>query len=1486
MIQFIIESIEEHAVSLEKEKAKAIIDSIFEARSVKGPNTLTLAQSINLLANDTLSGDKYIGELLQNADDAGSDSVSFIVIDGYLIFTHKGKHFTEQDIQAICDAASPHRLKVEQHDQIGNKGIGFKAVFSLASEVSILSNYACFRFDENYECWEGHSERFPWQLIPIHTELNYFPQSVSQHYHKDSVHVIFKLRPAMVDKVHEQLKKFRGRHLLFLRHVKNCTIFFPNEQERRFSVQKPKRILKPKNGENADYTIYKLVKNQSEQQAWWIYHKECPLPASLKTQLSQASNIPEKYKRFQSIPISIAFLESKGELLPLPPGPKIFCYLATDLDFNINFAFNAEFLLDTSRMHLRNDPISDAWNQFILTCMLKEHVRFLHILALNSFFWKDVFHVLSHEFIVPERFESACKKNFDEAIITDPLVTNLPDKNLLRCRDAWVDCYDFAVNLGDDALKQNTAHPQMRNRDIIIKLGAKRFQSANVMALFKENWFLNKILMPENNNIFIELMIKMIAAVKPEFKANIQKAFQSHSLILDNQQHLRRPTDVCFPNEKLKYATRDFDFIVLLHPILCSVEPKWLSEQGVKQLSLSQIVEMANNERSSLVRFLVALATSSRVFSPEDWKILASLKVVTAEGKAELAANVYLSDALTPTMRLQDYFAQMNPLICHPDYTQGQSEDNFKRIRIFLVKIGVKFELCKSILTPIVAAANQTSQPKQLISLTLALYRHYFNKEEWSNKVIKAFSSLKIVCLDNIVRASAETYLADCYNPQTPLQNVVDKLPFVSEAYCVDDFDAAQLARFFVTIGVTQTIAISVHDNNPHRTALEKKGQAKKYFNYLESTHTPLCTYATRKYMEQHFIAGVYVDIPFVDQLLGTPIFWEVLRDNWDRFSDGIKDVRYKTHYDDRKIISNVHYLVILAMQCHYGEDAKPEDFFSQAFANELSGFMEEFKIAQETAPLTLEQSLILGFKGDITVQEGRSLLTRIADANQPKRDFSKIAFLYRKLIDTLIAEDPSCTASNIRLLARDNQFKPATQLNYILRDCLPDSKSERLIKKPKTIEDADFIRICQSFNIRRITVSELTVVFADEQASEIAEVLQTRIEFLIFAIASLNDWSEAIFKTQYKELAVKFREKLSRLTFICANKVEVQVDDFIKEEQEYWVDEESYTVYHLPYVELDHYHKQALLEFCAKAFGITDHQDVFLSIMTSPVRKLESKYEYEMEQAAEFDMAPSVCPQTNPLISGKVKPLTPIGAEFSDDEQVAESPTRKKRHFDAGNNYSPNTVGSHNHSSLGGSHKRRKVGTPSSDGSSGSSIEEISVKRYGAFFSERFTEEQRKELGRKGEAQVYAYLKSKHTEKYQVTAITENEEGYNIQRGDGSTKQVSWLNKNGERSKPYDFEIIIQRADGSQKKRHLEVKTTMNALNKIEISYSAPEWTLMQADEETENTSHRLFVVKASFYEGNMDFSKPEKINVIKNLADKKIQATQMTKLTIPLTL
>lgn len=111
---------------------------------------------IDLLKNaSTNSNDRFLNELLQNADDClYSDQVipTFSLdIKGTSVTTQYNEQgFTKSNVRAITAIGESTKKKLAGECTIGEKGVGFKSVFSIASEVEIHSGDFHFLLTKGY----------------------------------------------------------------------------------------------------------------------------------------------------------------------------------------------------------------------------------------------------------------------------------------------------------------------------------------------------------------------------------------------------------------------------------------------------------------------------------------------------------------------------------------------------------------------------------------------------------------------------------------------------------------------------------------------------------------------------------------------------------------------------------------------------------------------------------------------------------------------------------------------------------------------------------------------------------------------------------------------------------------------------------------------------------------------------------------------------------------------------------------------------------------------------------------------------------------------------------------------------------------------------------------------------------------------------------------------------------------------------------------
>ena len=115
-----------------------------------------LNNALQLLSHDLYSKKShFVLELVQNADDNryGSEvtpHLTFQMAPKRLVVVNNEAGFTEDNIQAICSVGASSKAK-EITGYIGEKGIGFKSVFTVSDAPEIHSNGFHFRFDRTDE---------------------------------------------------------------------------------------------------------------------------------------------------------------------------------------------------------------------------------------------------------------------------------------------------------------------------------------------------------------------------------------------------------------------------------------------------------------------------------------------------------------------------------------------------------------------------------------------------------------------------------------------------------------------------------------------------------------------------------------------------------------------------------------------------------------------------------------------------------------------------------------------------------------------------------------------------------------------------------------------------------------------------------------------------------------------------------------------------------------------------------------------------------------------------------------------------------------------------------------------------------------------------------------------------------------------------------------------------------------------------------------
>ena len=248
--------------------------------------------------------ERFIYELLQNADDAAKNSKLRVRIDigkQHFIFSHDGEPFNEVDVESICSIGDGGKSNDE--NKTGYKGIGFKSVFSHSSSVAIKTGDYFFKFCEEdwkdywQEDWVNKAEwkkdriekgkkpevKMPWQIIPVPIESNGFGVTLSGLDSFNVSTILFEVKSGkMSQRVLELLKE--PQILLFLRSKEIVLEVFETE---KLALSINKKVAK---------NSIQLFCNNLLQSEWMVTSKNIAIPHEVIEEISKDDKTPPKLK--------------------------------------------------------------------------------------------------------------------------------------------------------------------------------------------------------------------------------------------------------------------------------------------------------------------------------------------------------------------------------------------------------------------------------------------------------------------------------------------------------------------------------------------------------------------------------------------------------------------------------------------------------------------------------------------------------------------------------------------------------------------------------------------------------------------------------------------------------------------------------------------------------------------------------------------------------------------------------------------------------------------------------------------------------------------------------------------------------------------------------------------------------------------------------------------------------------------------------------
>ncbi|MCM1214751.1 MAG: ATP-binding protein [Lachnospiraceae bacterium] len=113
---------------------KSIANEILQRQDKDGMLRRALERIIQLYTDKS----HFVYELLQNAEDAGASKIRFLQYTDRLVVLHDGHPFSLENLQGLCDIGKSD--KINDLNQIGEFGVGFKSVFGICEKVQLFSH--------------------------------------------------------------------------------------------------------------------------------------------------------------------------------------------------------------------------------------------------------------------------------------------------------------------------------------------------------------------------------------------------------------------------------------------------------------------------------------------------------------------------------------------------------------------------------------------------------------------------------------------------------------------------------------------------------------------------------------------------------------------------------------------------------------------------------------------------------------------------------------------------------------------------------------------------------------------------------------------------------------------------------------------------------------------------------------------------------------------------------------------------------------------------------------------------------------------------------------------------------------------------------------------------------------------------------------------------------------------------------------------------
>jgi hypothetical protein len=420
------------------------------------------------LTSQRLYGEKihYALELIQNAEDENSSSITFIFNDDTVSIINDGRPFNEKDVWRICSVRPGEKKK-----KIGFFGIGFKSVFNITERPQIISNGFNFEI-ENYIYPKSRSS------VPENLKDYYSPE-------KGAIFILPYGPSSAPQELIQNFNLLDDKILLFLENLKELK-FIDNINGNKWVIKK--------NLQN-DSTLSLLNMRTGQETRWIVFHHVL----LVKNQ----EVIPEGKEGIEETKITVAFPLDSNTRDVIKKTGAVYCYLPTKKRTDLPFLIQADFLPTIGRENISEH----LWNIWLM-----KELGILAAESIENIKDSEQFRPFLYEYIplkeevqdplIKYLFESFFETIKEKQVAKLTKGWGLPSKCVIptdeRLRSILTET-DLKSLFGEEVFYIESGASQ-RDQEVLLELGARLVGPKEVIEFIKKEneivkksreWFLN-----------------------------------------------------------------------------------------------------------------------------------------------------------------------------------------------------------------------------------------------------------------------------------------------------------------------------------------------------------------------------------------------------------------------------------------------------------------------------------------------------------------------------------------------------------------------------------------------------------------------------------------------------------------------------------------------------------------------------------------------------------------------------------------------------------------------------------------------------------------------------------------------------------------------------------------------------------------------------------------------------------------------------------